>query len=497
MALPLPTNITIPQAAHLAHHNDVHAVVNDAASKAAANTFTQPQSATRIKVKESPWVDVTHPNYGAVGDNTTDDAAAITAAILAAHTGGGAVFFPPNIGYKINSTINLTGKRHSHLLGGRGPMDTAAPFATAPQVRITPAPGITAFLVDAAGGGSDNITLENISVRGGACCFLAKDTALLYFKNCGLEPAADASANNAPVVLENSFWVRFDTCALNGVPNKFSAILRGKSPVFNVDSTYLVTFRSCIFVSGGVKYEQNVTPSSQPGSLQFFDCWTEGADNALLHITKDPAVTFSSFKLVTIDGFEHYDANPIPPVIRLDSSGTNLQMVRLSNVISQPAIEVLAGAVLGIRLDSPRGASSVVTGAGARTGSYSAARDYGTDYIGTALASTNTNWDDNATAAIRLGMSAEAHARFTGDHDGKLRWGPGGASGGIDTLLERTGVGTLAVAADDCLKTGRAATGSRPSASTVGAGGMFYDTTLQKPIWSDGTAWRDATGTTV
>lgn len=42
---------------------------------------------------------------------------------------------------------------------------------------------------------------------------------------------------------------------------------------------------------------------------------------------------------------------------------------------------------------------------------------------------------------------------------------------------------------------GAGATGSRPSATTVGAGAQFYDTTLHKPIWSDGTAWRDATGT--
>ena len=41
------------------------------------------------------------------------------------------------------------------------------------------------------------------------------------------------------------------------------------------------------------------------------------------------------------------------------------------------------------------------------------------------------------------------------------------------------------------------ATGSRPSASTVGAGAQIYDTTLSKPIWSDGTVWRDAMGTSV
>ncbi|PPF64525.1 hypothetical protein C5E11_03800 [Clavibacter michiganensis] len=37
-------------------------------------------------------------------------------------------------------------------------------------------------------------------------------------------------------------------------------------------------------------------------------------------------------------------------------------------------------------------------------------------------------------------------------------------------------------------------TANRPSAATVGVNGRYYDTTLSKPIWSDGTIWRDATG---
>ena len=40
-------------------------------------------------------------------------------------------------------------------------------------------------------------------------------------------------------------------------------------------------------------------------------------------------------------------------------------------------------------------------------------------------------------------------------------------------------------------------TAARPSASTVGAGSCYYDTTLSKPAWSDGTNWRDAAGTIV
>lgn len=40
-------------------------------------------------------------------------------------------------------------------------------------------------------------------------------------------------------------------------------------------------------------------------------------------------------------------------------------------------------------------------------------------------------------------------------------------------------------------------TATRPTASSVGAGAMIFDTTLNKPIWSDGTNWKDASGTAV
>jgi hypothetical protein len=40
-------------------------------------------------------------------------------------------------------------------------------------------------------------------------------------------------------------------------------------------------------------------------------------------------------------------------------------------------------------------------------------------------------------------------------------------------------------------------TTARPSAAAAGVGAKLYDTTLHKPIWSDGAVWRDAAGTAV
>jgi hypothetical protein len=81
---------------------------------------------------------------------------------------------------------------------------------------------------------------------------------------------------------------------------------------------------------------------------------------------------------------------------------------------------------------------------------------------------------------------------------------------GSDASLVRTNAGNIDVysgptAADaDAFRIMRGvfrnralATASRPSASAVGAGGQYYDTTLNKPVYSDGTNWRDAAGTIV
>lgn len=43
----------------------------------------------------------------------------------------------------------------------------------------------------------------------------------------------------------------------------------------------------------------------------------------------------------------------------------------------------------------------------------------------------------------------------------------------------------------------RGSTLDRPVFSVQQAGTMYYDTTLSKPVWWDGTNWRDAAGTIV
>lgn len=63
--------------------------------------------------------------------------------------------------------------------------------------------------------------------------------------------------------------------------------------------------------------------------------------------------------------------------------------------------------------------------------------------------------------------------------------------------LTVTGAGTSASPWTVSVKLRVYTTAGRPTAATATDGQPIYDTTLNKPLWSDGTVWRDAAGTAV
>ncbi len=97
--------------------------------------------------------------------------------------------------------------------------------------------------------------------------------------------------------------------------------------------------------------------------------------------------------------------------------------------------------------------------------------------------------------ALGTRITSDSVDRFSYRADGRLQWSVGTSA--IDVTFERTAAGVVGVGALHALRGGRGTTANRPSAVTVGSGGTWFDTTLVKPIWSDGTVWRDSTGTAV
>jgi hypothetical protein len=100
-----------------------------------------------------------------------------------------------------------------------------------------------------------------------------------------------------------------------------------------------------------------------------------------------------------------------------------------------------------------------------------------TVYSGTVTATTAANTDDLKDRLIAAGVLL---------------------SGGATPLdLDGGALNAGAITASSVITSGKSITGSRPSASTAGAGAQWFDTTLNKPIWSDGSVWRDAVGNAV
>jgi hypothetical protein len=61
--------------------------------------------------------------------------------------------------------------------------------------------------------------------------------------------------------------------------------------------------------------------------------------------------------------------------------------------------------------------------------------------------------------------------------------------------FERPAANVFGLGSGDVFRQANGATGSRPSAADVGAGSVYFDTTIGKPIWSTGSAWVLSDGT--
>lgn len=104
--------------------------------------------------------------------------------------------------------------------------------------------------------------------------------------------------------------------------------------------------------------------------------------------------------------------------------------------------------------------------------------------------------DATGNTAFASYVRGEAGVRFQVNGDGSIGFNDG-VGYTPKATLSSGGSNILTMPAAQVLKTGRGATASRPSATTVGAGAQWYDTTIGKPIWSNGSVWKDAAGTTV
>lgn len=101
---------------------------------------------------------------------------------------------------------------------------------------------------------------------------------------------------------------------------------------------------------------------------------------------------------------------------------------------------------------------------------------------------------------IGLGKTGAAISALEGK--GSLFYTPGPGqfhifNDGSGAEVFKTTPAGIALAAGKSMQLASSTTASRPSAKEAGRGATVYDETLLKPIWSDGTDWRDALGQVV
>lgn len=101
-------------------------------------------------------------------------------------------------------------------------------------------------------------------------------------------------------------------------------------------------------------------------------------------------------------------------------------------------------------------------------------------YLGNASAAPTLYFSANGTTGININGG---NLYFATDNTNDI-----GLSGSVRPRYVRAATG---------LQTGAFATASRPTPSTAGIGTSIFDTTLGKPVWSNGTSWVDANGTVV
>ncbi|GAA4809405.1 hypothetical protein GCM10023200_53990 [Actinomycetospora chlora] len=98
--------------------------------------------------------------------------------------------------------------------------------------------------------------------------------------------------------------------------------------------------------------------------------------------------------------------------------------------------------------------------------------------------------------ALTVARGGEPGMRLTLGADGSLGWGDG-SDYVPRTRLFAGAPGVLSMPPEQALQSGRGPTPARPDARVAGPGATFYDTTLRRPVWSDGAVWTDASGAPV
>lgn len=436
----------------------------------------------------------------ALDPGAIDDSRSLRAALrLATLCDGAEVYLPPG-GYYLGTTVRVPDG--IAFVGGAG-LRSHMQFMDTPQASIYGPTEGPALLFENVDGGN---SMSNIMVHGQSSAIIMRNVALVRFTDVGLKAAVNSdkvdstkpgcnvvlNSTNAPLVIENSYWLWFERCSFQdlGVGASLDGkhmmlgqrpviILRGTDPPSTQSNVYLTVFRDVVLRGGGVQYQQLTDLKlAQTGYYEFQNVVLESTAMPLLDIQSDPAVQhFAGVESITVIDFQSADSmktnyanvQNLNTVIQLNCSqpGCTLDGVTIMGASADGspynqyrvghAVRVFAGHVRSITvLDSSHsGAVDVVDHHGVPFGSFVSKTEGGLLLVGenctsgctdARLSRTGTNPmpnnDDSVVGrssghALLFGLSGETTGRLAVEADGSVQWG-GGRGATFDTTLHRS-----------------------------------------------------------
>jgi hypothetical protein len=443
--------------------------------------------------------------FGATGDGVTDDGAAIEAAINAAKLVRGEVYFP--YGHYITGRTLIL---YSNVLWrGDGPGSSRVKLANGANVDLVKSDGFATFTGGSTQDGPDRFGIVNMRLDGNGTNQSATSwTFRVYGRSYEITNVEILNGRDGNVFSEwgtgglemEAHWTNFKVgSAVNGPGIDW----RGPH-----DSDF----------KGGFVYKNGEASGTWDGIKTSGNAGGDLFSN--VHVWGNHLNGFNIRKLAQCTGCVSEGAKEANVIIA--STRTIWSGHIYGRAAGDSATEV------GLQIGD--GTSGAITGylAQIATWNYANAASIPVKFVadsgGTLIASVN-----KATATVARSGTLNARTQLlltVVDHDSSaailpnLRvQGPGNqfiVSDGTSDRLRVSGatvqIGngselrgysdnfsteTYRLYSNGAIKSRAVATGSRPAANTVAAGSRIYDTTLSKPIWSDGTTWRDATGTAV
>lgn len=376
-----------------------------------------------------PGLAVYAKDFGAVGDDTTNDTTALQNALNAINTGdafpasGGVLHLERHKNYLITSALTIPAYGLTIEMNGATIHQNTANANCVQGVDVT-ALTIRNGMLRGPSGGSPTGTGKGISLTRSAADLTFRVTLenLLVdsFGSDGINLSNPIEANFAGVECRSNGGHGFNIHGVNGgaagTSCSFNACYANGNlqAGYHLDTMTYSAFTACAADTNGIAYDLVACQG-----IAFVGCGCEGPVN---NGTSYPGTTWkiSGCRGVSIVGGWIYNSVGIACLVT--GSSTGVQVIGLT--------EVQDG--------SPAGTTGIKVDAG----------------------STATIIDSQMIAANTLTAGCVT------------------INNGVIKPLTTT-------------------TANRPTAASATQGGMVYDTTLSKPIWSTGSAWRDAAGTTV